>query len=142
LRLGACVLASPLAGACSEPPACTRSIIPALFVEVLDGDTEANVSGITRGVVRDGTYEDSLDAGALSLDDPPVALNRLAADERAGNYSVHLEADGYQPWDTAGIRVTRDACHVRGVSLTARLDAAPPASSGGEPRIWLLRDHW
>jgi hypothetical protein len=54
---------------------------------------------------------------------PCFALLTLAgADERGGIYSVHLEADGYQPWDTAGVRVTEGDCHVSTGRFTAEMN--------------------
>ena len=47
------------------------------------------------------------------------------ADERPGTYSVSLEADGWQPWDTAGIVVRSDGCHVQTASFTAELRPTP-----------------
>jgi hypothetical protein len=49
----------------------------------------------------------------------------MGAQERAGRYVVQIEADGYLPWDTVGVRVGEDDCHVRTATFTAALDSAP-----------------
>lgn len=64
--------------------------------------------------VTDGTYSDSL--RTLTL----IGFWG-AAFERVGTYTATVDADGYQPWRKDGIVVTRGLCHVRPVSVTARL---------------------
>jgi hypothetical protein len=76
-------------------------------------------------VAREGGFEDSLRVSNRTIDDPPRVLTMIGADERAGTYVVQVEAEGYQPWDTSGIRAVRDGCHVQTVTLTAALDPAP-----------------
>jgi hypothetical protein len=44
-----------------------------------------------------------------------------AAFERAGVYSVTVDATGYLPWRRDGIEVTRGICHVHPVLVTAKL---------------------
>jgi hypothetical protein len=41
--------------------------------------------------------------------------------EHPGKYDVTVRATGYKPWVKSGVVVTKDACHVIAVSLTARL---------------------
>ena len=41
--------------------------------------------------------------------------------EHAGQYAVTVRATGYRPWIKTGVVVAKDACHVIGVSLTAKL---------------------
>jgi hypothetical protein len=41
--------------------------------------------------------------------------------EHAGKYTVTVRATGYRSWIKTGVVVGKDACHVIGVSLTARL---------------------
>jgi hypothetical protein len=38
-----------------------------------------------------------------------------------GSYTVTVRANGYRPWIKSGVAVAKDACHVIGVNLTARL---------------------
>ncbi|MDQ3223163.1 MAG: hypothetical protein M3Q75_06800, partial [Gemmatimonadota bacterium] len=78
-----------------------------------------------RGVVREATFQDSLRIGSTTFENPPRVVSLVGADERTGRYVVQVKADGYQPWDTAGIQVTADACHVQTVRFTAALEPAP-----------------
>ena len=116
-----CLLAVPLA-ACQDPGACTQNIVPAIEVEVRDAVSGTHLSVTPRGVARDGGFEDSLRVGSTTFEDPPLVVTMIGADERAGTYLVQLEAEGYQAWDTSGVRVTRDECHVRTASFTAELE--------------------
>jgi hypothetical protein len=104
---------------------CTLSIEPGVEVEVRDQTTDQFLSATPRGVVREGTYQDSLIVSGFTTDVPPRIMTLIAAGERAGTYTMHLEADGYQPWDTAGIRVRDGDCHVRTARFTAALNPAP-----------------
>ena len=114
-----------LTTACSESFFCTDDIRPAVEVEVRDRVTHDFLSITPRGVVREGTFQDSLRVGGTTGENPPRVTRLLGADERTGRYVVQVEADGYQPWDTAGIRVTADECHVRTARFTAALEAVP-----------------
>ena len=55
LAIGAAAL-----GGCSDQGVCTADIRLAVEVEVLEAGTEQFLSGLARGVLRDGTFEDSL----------------------------------------------------------------------------------
>lgn len=119
-----CLLALPIA-ACQDQTACTLNTLPAIEVEVRDAGSGEPLSVTPRGVTRDGGFEDSLRVSNRTIDDPPLVLTMIGADERAGTYVVQLEAEGSLPWDTSGIRAVRDECHVRTVTFTAALDPAP-----------------
>jgi hypothetical protein len=91
-------------------------------VEVRDRQTGAYLATTPRGVAWEGTYQDSLRApGNL----PPEVTSLIGAVDRPGRYVVEIEADGYQPWDTAGVQVGEDHCGVGTASFTAALLAAP-----------------
>ena len=124
LSLAACAVLVPLA-ACQDPGACTLNTVPAIEVEVRDVVSGEHLSVTPRGAARDGVFEDSLRVGSTTLSIPPLVVTMVGADERAGTYLVQLEAEGYQPWDTSGIQVLSDECHVRTVTFTAALDPAP-----------------
>ena len=126
LALSASLVTASLVGACSDPGACTLDILPAVVVEVRDASTDTLIAGLVRGIVTDGAFEDSLRViGSLGTD-PAVPTTLGGADERAGTYAVHLEGPAYEAWDTAGVRVSRDACHVRTATFTARLTPTVP----------------
>jgi len=108
-RLAIALLLAPLAGACTDTLLCTTEARAAISVNVIDAGTRVPIAGY-RGIVRDGSYSDSLRFGG-------------AAYERTGTYTVTIEADGYQTWTRSGIVVTDGECHVNGVSLLAELEA-------------------
>lgn len=107
-------LAIPLvAGACSQQPViCTALYAYGLNVTVLDATTDDPLPVTPMGIARDGQYRDTMEVMGNHL---------MGAGERAGNYDITVTAPGYVPWDTTGIVVTADECHVHGVSLTASL---------------------
>lgn len=121
----ALLLAAPFAAACSEPVFCLQNIEPAVEVEVRDRLSSELLTTTPRGVVREGTFQDSLRVGSTTFENPPRVVTLIGADERTGRYVVHVDADGYQAWDTTGVQVTADECHVRTARFTAALDPAP-----------------
>jgi hypothetical protein len=121
----AALLAAPSLVACSEPTLCTDDIRPAVEVTIVDRGTQDYLTVLPRGVVREGTFEDSLEVYSTTTEVPARVVSMIAAPERIGIYAVHVEADGYQPWDTAGVIVGRDECHVRTATFTASLERAP-----------------
>jgi hypothetical protein len=119
------LLVSAMLGACSEPVLCTDDIRPAVEVTIVDRVTQDYLAVLPRGVVREGTFEDSLEIHSTTAEVPARVVSMIAAPERIGIYAVHIEADGYQPWDTAAVTVGRDECHVRTATFTASLDRVP-----------------
>jgi hypothetical protein len=51
---------------------------------------------------------------------PPAVW--YGAPEQAGRFTLRVTRAGYQPWDTAGVVVTRDVCHVRTLRLPVPLE--------------------
>ena len=125
MRWTTCLLVLPLANACSEPGACLLNIEPGVEVEVRDAVSDDFLSVVPLGVVREGTYQDSLRIQSTTIDVPPRVVTLAAADERTGRYTVHLEAEGYEAWDTAGVRATEGSCHVETARFIARLIPTP-----------------
>ncbi len=124
LPLLAPVLVASLA-ACSEPGACLLNIEPAVEVEVKDRVTQDYLAVTPRGVVREGSFEDSLRVSGTTLELPPRVVTLIAADERSGRYVVRVEAEGYLPWDSAGVQAGEGDCHVETARFTAALEPAP-----------------
>jgi hypothetical protein len=116
--LAVSALAVPLAGCGFET--CTLSVEPGIRVEVRDRTTNEFLAATPRGVAREGTFQDSLEVSGFSTDVPPRVAT-LDGNVGTGRYTLHLAADGYQPWDTAGVRVTEGDCGVRTTSFTAAL---------------------
>lgn len=129
---GIIALAAPLAlFACkSQPPTpdesagpspdsgqvvCTMEARSSITVSVLDAATGDSLSVTPSGTVRDGEFQEELQAFGNSLSGPF---------EREGTYDVSITAPGYASWDTTGVVVTADECHVHTVVLTARLTPA------------------
>jgi hypothetical protein len=129
LRRLVIALSAGLAGCsarASVPPThdrrdCTASLEPAIVVEVRDARTGAALAAGARGAVRDGTFVDSLTPYQSATADPRDMYSRRAANERPGVYAVEVRQSGYRPWDTSGVRVPRDVCHVRTQRLRALL---------------------
>lgn len=101
---------------------CDTGIAPAVIVQIRDAVTGAPAAAGARGIVRDGTYSDSL---YLYQFHEGVPSSLAGADERPGTYTVTLEKSGYETWTASGIRVADSNCHVQTVSLTAELTPAP-----------------
>jgi hypothetical protein len=110
------------AAACGDSlePACLPVVRPAVEVEVRDALTEEFRAESARGVVQDGSFTDSLEI--VRYDGPQIIPSTLGgAYERPGIYSVRIQRDGYQPWDTSGLRVEADKCGAAPVQIVARL---------------------
>lgn len=123
LRAAACLLTGALAG-CMEPGGCTLNIVPGVEVVVRDALSDDFLSVPPQGVVREGTYQDSLQVLSTTADVPPRVTELYGASERPGRYTVHIEAAGYRVWDTAGVNVADGDCHVQTARFTARLSPA------------------
>ncbi len=78
----------------------------------------ANVSYVAKdtSAFKDSTFIASVPAQLLGS---PFLLGM--AYEHPGKYDVTVKASGYKPWVKTGVTVSKDACHVIPVSLTARL---------------------
>ena len=102
-------------GACTE--SCLDYGLPAMVVSVSDSTTGAEVStDSVTAVATDGSYIDIVSEASV------YALQGIyLAYERPGTYAVLVTATGYELWDTAGVRVRMNGCHVEPRSLEARL---------------------
>lgn len=122
---GVLLLGATVAAGCSDAPTATPNIVcftsveAALVVYITDSVTAEPLAASAAGVIRDGTFQDSLRPREFS----PTGkmLSRAGADERTGTYRVSIEHPGYRPWTSAAVQVTKNACHVNTVELLARL---------------------
>lgn len=122
IRHALILLAPPIvAAAISGCGACPLSVGSGVVVEVMDQGTGQYLAVVPRGVAREGGYQDSLRAAG----EVPQVTRLIGALDRPGRYVVQIEADGYVPWDTAGVQVGEDQCGVGTASFTAALLAAP-----------------
>ena len=96
----------------ADPPICTALYAYGLTVTAVDASSGDSLTVTPMGIAREGEFSDTME----------ILGNRLmGAGERAGTYDITVTAPGYARWDTTGIVVTADECHVHGVGLTARL---------------------
>jgi hypothetical protein len=98
------------------PLACTTEARAAINVEVRDSVTDAPAAAGALAIARDGVFADTL----IGFD----GLSVGGAWERPGNYAVSVTKAGYQGWSVSDVRVTDGSCHVRSVTLQARLQPA------------------
>ena len=123
IALPTCVLLCAVAGCgvTETETVCTLEARAGVNVVVTDSATGAPIASGFTMVVQDGAYRDSttVPPGA------PIGANSAgSAWEREGVYSVSVSADGYKMWNKAGVRVEGGKCHVKAVSLAARLQRA------------------
>jgi hypothetical protein len=106
------------AGPTPEPDQvmCTMEARSSISIAVLDAATGDSLGAMPTGTVREGAFEEALQGFGNQLAGPF---------ERKGTYDVTVTAPGYASWDTTGVVVTADECHVQTVQLTVRL--APDA---------------
>ena len=115
---GALLVAAVALAGCLPTGPCTTSVEPGLIVRVLDDATGAPAAhGATASAVDDEHQETLRNP---SPDDPAAEL-LYGADEREGTYTVRVTKSGYLDWVRERVRVTADECHVRTVTLDARL---------------------
>lgn len=98
--------------------ACTLIALPAITMHVRDSVSGAAMARGATATATDGSFvSTSSYPDAFTQDDLPLSL----AHEREGTYTVNVVKPGYREWRVAGVQVTRDECHVKTVTLTARL---------------------
>lgn len=100
---------------------CSAEARPGVVVVVDDARTAAPLSGYTLQLWRDVPNERSrLDSITMTAPPPAVWAGAL---EQSGRFALRVSKPGYRTWDSAGIVVARDSCHVQGVTVRARLVA-------------------
>lgn len=107
-------------GACDDDMLCpgTRNW-PAVTVNVTDSITGAPAVEGAIGVLRDGTYIDTLRASTWNSDWVPIAMS--GAIDRPGRYTVEIYKVGYKDWRREGVEVEEGTCGVKGKLLEAGL---------------------
>jgi hypothetical protein len=112
-----------LAMACAESPlVCTDEFRQGIVVTVVDSITGAPPDEAVLLATSSGFVDSVGPATPVQtvVGEPPT-LVLTTAGERAGSYSLVVRSQGYSDWQRANVVVTADACHVRTVMLTARL---------------------
>ena len=114
--------AGPLAACGTGPGACTLDVAPGIVAEIRDAFDDSPIAEGARGAARDGDFVDSLQPyGAVANG---MLISRAGAYERAGDYTVTIEHDGYFAWETR-VRVEGDDCHVRTENFSVHLQRLP-----------------
>ena len=125
----ACIFAAAAISGCSSATAvnaCPAVIAPAIVVEVKDSRTGNPIAQGARGVVREGSYVDSLKPFAGISSDPATLTSLQGAAGRPGTYTVTVEKPGYLIWSQTAVKAADDQCGVRTVALIADLIAIVP----------------
>jgi len=97
---------------------CTDEFVPGLKVLVTNEITGA---GITEGITvtaTDGTYIEELDG-------LPQVQEFRGAGERVGTYTITVTGEGYEPYVSEAVTVTRDDCHVITQNVNVALTPTP-----------------
>jgi len=123
MRLVVGCLAIVSAAACTEavnsvaqppiPVSCTMNEIAGIVLFIVDS-TDGPFRAPVTTTLRDGPFSQTIAFPATyGLD------HRYLAYERAGTYSITLDAPGYKTWRRDNVVVARGDCHVKPVSVTA-----------------------
>lgn len=106
----------------STEPRCDPVRLFGMRAFIRDSVSGDGLARAALAVIRDGTFEDSLEAVSDSV--------KVGADERAGTYRLEVTAPGYQGWARNGIVVSQaNECHVQTVDVNVRLVPTTPASA-------------
>ena len=102
---------------------CTDQIVPGIVIKVQNAATGAPVTDSADVQVTDGSYVETY--RYLGPPNQQLTGTITAAGERAGTYGISVRKIGFAPYDTAGVRVTKDVCHVHTVTVVASLQPIP-----------------
>ncbi len=120
--LSACVAFLALTACSSSTPtgvACTAIYVYGISLKVQNATTGAAITDSATVRITDGSYVESYNY--LGPAGQPASGILSAAGERAGSYSISIRKDGFAPYDTSGVTVTKDVCHVHPVEVVAKL---------------------
>ena len=126
--------------ATSRDTVCTSDFRYGLNVTVTDSLTGSPPNEAVL-IARSGSFIDSVGPMHPALPgNGPQILVLSAAGEREGVYSVAVRSTGYLTWTRSGVVVTEDECHVRPVSLNARLQRTPSSVTRATHRLMSAQD--
>ena len=100
-----------------DPVICTEIFVFGLNVTITDGNGDS-VSGATLTLVE-GDYTEIM----MEIDPMGQSGVYVGAGERAGTYSLTIEADGFDTVTLDDIPIDADVCHVIPVELVLSLTA-------------------
>lgn len=117
---GPAIDSTPRADSTPAVVSCSAEARPGIAVTAVDARSGAALGDFTVVLHPEapgaGAPEDSSRAA------PAPSAVWYGASERAGRFALRVTRAGYRAWDTAGVVVTRDVCHVQTVRLTAPLE--------------------
>ena len=97
---------------------CTDEFVSGLIVKITNETTGAGlVEGITV-TATDGTYIEELDG-------LPQVQEFRGAGERVGTYTITVTGEGYEPYVSEAVTVTRNDCHVITQNVNVALTPIP-----------------
>ena len=106
----------------SGPQVCTSEAEPAIEVQITDATTGRFIAKDAKGVIQDGSYEDSLRHATITQTVPKLIVSSLTAGaERAGTYQVKINLEGYESWTRMNIKVPEGECGPKTQFLRVRL---------------------
>jgi hypothetical protein len=116
-------VADRAAGAGPRVLGCSADARPGLEVAAADARTGAALGGFTVVLAFDPAGSaPSVDSSTAAVQPPLLWHGPL---ERAGRFALRVRKVGYRPWDTTGVVVTRDRCHVQTLRLDIQLVPQP-----------------
>ncbi|MEM8558257.1 MAG: hypothetical protein AAGG50_10580 [Bacteroidota bacterium] len=125
LSLVFAVMLTALLGGCDasaeEAIYCLAVAEPGIVLFVEDAETAANLAPIATARIQDGDYVETL-RGALFDAPGGDPLHLKGAEDRAGVYTLTVDAEGYRPFVLSNVEVRDNACSVTTVNITARLE--------------------
>src|SRR5688500_4013415 len=98
---------------------CSAEARPGIAVAATDARSGAALGDFTVVLRPEGAGAGAPRDSSRAAPAPPGVW--YGASERAGRFTLRVTRTGYRPWDTAGVVVTRDVCHVRTVRLSVPL---------------------
>lgn len=104
-----------LAACQGTDPGCDPGTVPGLDISVVDDTGSTGTIANIKIVARDGTWGDSVQAGAQN----PTSF--LTAYDRPGTYNVIVTGDRVKTFIVNGIVVQLNGCHVRTTNITATM---------------------
>ena len=121
LLAGSIVGAAALTACADVPTVCSTYGQAGLSIEARDAATHQLVAADIGGSARSGDYVETLVGNGPFLH---------GLHERPGRYMVAIEALGYAPWDSTGVRVrVGNDCHVETTTITVLLAPTGPAAA-------------
>ena len=105
----------------SNTYACGASVMPGIVVTVVDAQTRASIADGAVATAQSGTVVETLRPFGYDGQGKVFGFQGFVS---SGTYTVRVEKNGYQPWEMKNVRVSKEVCGVKTVSLEADLQPA------------------